>query len=163
MKMKIELEEAKQKALQFMKKGYHCGPAVLQVMWEAYDMKDENFLWAAIPFMGGISGENKATCGVLSGAAVALGLRHRHSLADKKQAKEARNKARFHAANLTKAFTEKFGHVTCQQLLGIDFSVPGAYLQFRNSGIAESKCFQYVYFAIEALFQFENKQDADTI
>jgi len=45
-------------------------------------------------------------------------------------------------------------NVNCQDLLSIDFSVPGAYLKFRSSGIAEKKCYQYVYFLIEKLYGF---------
>jgi len=126
-------------------------------MWEAYDMKDENYLWAGIPFMGGISGENLATCGAVSGMAISLGLRHRCSLRNKEAAKAARNKSRSLSGKLVKEFAEKFGHLTCQELLGIDFSKPDAYMEFRNSGIAEHKCYQYVYFIIEKLYEFENE------
>jgi len=128
-------------------------------MWEAYDMKDENLLWAGIPFMGGISGENKATCGAVSGAAITLGLVHRTPLADKAKAKQARNRSREHATRLVKSFGDTFGHVNCQDLLGIDFSIPGAYQEFRSSGIAEQKCYQYVHFIIETLYAFENETD----
>lgn len=124
-------------------------------MWEAYDMKDENLLWAAIPFMGGISGLNKATCGAVSGSAVTIGLRHRTSLKDRAKAKEARNRARMQSALLVREFNETFGDVNCQALLEIDFSVPGNYKAFRDSGIAESKCYQYVYFVIEKLYDLE--------
>ena len=156
MELKLNLEDAKRMALEYMKKGYHCGPAVLQVMWEAYDMRDENYLWAGIHFMGGVSGDNRGTCGAVSGAAVCLGLRHRCSFEDKAKAKAARNESRVQAGKLIKAFGDKFGHVACQELLEIDFSVPGAYQQFRSSGIAEKKCYQYVYFLIEKLYALEN-------
>lgn len=119
-------------------------------------MKDENLLWAGIPLMGGISGENAATCGAVSGSAVALGLRHRTPLIDKEKAKAARNRARYQSSSLVKAFTKKFGHVNCKDLLGIDFSVPGNYKKFRDSGIAEKKCYQYVCFIIDTLYSFEN-------
>ena len=155
MELKLQLEDAKENAIKYMNKGYHCGPAVLQVMWEAYDMQDESYLWAGIPFMGGISGENKATCGAVSAAALAIGLHHRCSLEDKKEAKEARNKIRDLSKNLVKEFREKFGHVTCQELLGIDFLKPGAYLKFRASGVAEKKCIPYVNFLIEKLYAIE--------
>jgi len=107
--------------------------------------------------MGGISGENLATCGAVSGSAVSLGLRHRCSLENKEMAKAARNTARNLAGKLVKEFTGKFGHVTCKELLGIDFSKPGAYQEFRSSGVAEHKCYQYVYFIIEKLYEFENE------
>ena len=127
-------------------------------MWEAYDdMDNEDFLWAGIPFMGGISGENKATCGAVSGAAVAIGLRHRCSLQNKEQAKAARNRARDFAGRLAKEFVQKYGHITCQELLKIDFSVPGAYQEFRNAGIAENKCYRYIDFIIEKLYAFEDE------
>lgn len=120
-------------------------------------MKDENYLWAAIPFMGGISGENKATCGAVSAAAVTLGLCHRTPLSDNEKAKTARNMARSQSGQLVKEFIDTFGHVNCQDLLAIDFSVPGAYQNFRNSGIAEKKCYQYVHFIIEKLYAFANE------
>ena len=126
-------------------------------MWEAYDMKDENYLWSCIHFMGGIAGENRGTCGALSGAGVCLGLHFRCSFEDKAKAKAARNQSRVHAGKLVKEFTEKFGHVACQELLEIDFSVPGAYQKFRSSGIAEKKCFQYVIFLVEKLYEVENE------
>ncbi len=107
--------------------------------------------------MGGISGENKATCGAVAGSAVVLGLRHRTSLSDKEKAKSARNKARFQSTQLVKEFMEKYGHVNCFDLLDIDFSVPGNYKKFRDSGIAEEKCYQYVNYIIEKLYSFEKK------
>ena len=128
-------------------------------MWEAYDLKDESYLWAGIPFMGGISGENLSTCGAISGFAVSLAFRHQTSLApeNKKNAKAARTLIRNQSSKVVKEFTEKYGHVTCQELLGIDFSKMGAYLKFRASGMAEKKCYQYVYFLIEKLYELENE------
>jgi C_GCAxxG_C_C family probable redox protein len=128
-------------------------------MWEAYDMKDENLLWAGIPFMGGISGQNLATCGAVSGMALSLGLRHRCSLGqeNKENAKTARTLIRNQSGQIAREFIDKFGHVTCQELLGIDFSKPRAYQEFRGAGIAENKCYQYVYFLIEKMYEFEDK------
>ncbi|MBU4053530.1 MAG: C-GCAxxG-C-C family protein [Proteobacteria bacterium] len=127
-------------------------------------MQDDNFLWSGIHFMGGISGDNRGTCGAISGAAICQGLRHRCSLApeNKDQAKVARNKSRAQAGALIKEFGEKFGHVACQELLQIDFSVPGAYQEFRSSGIAEKKCYQYVYFLIDKLYAFENEEKSSS-
>lgn len=159
--MKLTLDEARQKAKFYMEKGYHCGPAVLQVMWEAYGLEDENFLWASIPFLGGVSGNNKATCGAVSGAGIAVGLRHRTGFDNNDKAKTARNRIRKDAADMASEFSSKFGHLTCKDLLDIDFSVPGNYKKFKESGIGESKCFQYVYFVIEKLFAMEENRAAE--
>lgn len=125
-------------------------------MWEAYDMKNEDYLWSGIHFMGGVAGDHRATCGALSGAAVCLGLRAICSFEDKAKAKASRNQSRVHAGKLVKDFGEKFGHVACKELLGIDLDVPGAYQKFRNSDIPEKKCYQYVYYLVEELFELEN-------
>ncbi len=127
-------------------------------MWEAYDLGNEDFLWAGIPFMAGISGEQQAPCGAISAAAVSLGLRHRCSSADKQEVKQARNAVRHYAAKLVRDFTKQFGDITCRGLLGLDFSNPGEYQKFRESGVWEEKCEKYVGYVIEKLYEFENEK-----
>jgi hypothetical protein len=130
-------------------------------MWEAYDLGNEDFLWAGIPFMGGISGEQQAPCGAVSASTVSLGLRHRCSLADNEKAEQARNTARHYSGKLVRHFTKQFGDITCHGLLGLDFSKPGEYQRFRESGVAKEKCEKYVQYVIEKLFEFEDEKSAD--
>jgi hypothetical protein len=130
-------------------------------MWEAYDLGNEDFLWAGIPFMGGISGQQQAPCGAVSASAVSLGLRHRCSLADKEKAKQARNAARYYAGKLVRDFTKQFGDITCRGLLGLDFSKPGEYQKFLESGASKDTCDKYVQYTIEKLYQFEEEKDTD--
>ncbi len=151
----IPLSEAKARALEYMHKGFHCGPAVMQVMWQAYGMQNEDFLWAGIPFLSGISGQQQAPCGAVSAAAVALGLRHRCSLDDKRAAKQARESIRRSASHMVQAFQRKFGEITCRGLLNIDFSKEGEYKRFRESGVWKEKCEHYVQFVIEQLYDLE--------
>ncbi len=129
-------------------------------MWEAYDLGNEDFLWAGIPFMGGIGGEQQAPCGAVSASAVSLGLRHRCSLADKEKVKQARNAARQDAGKLVRDFTKQFGDITCRGLLGIDFSKPGEYQKFLESGVGKDKCEKYVQYVIEKLYEFEDEKSA---
>jgi C_GCAxxG_C_C family probable redox protein len=155
----ISLDEAKTLALDYMRQGYHCGPAVMQVMWQAYGMENEDFLWAGIPFMSGISGQQQAPCGAVSAAAVALGLRHRCALTDKRAAKQAREAVRRAASHMVQAFTQTFGDITCRGLLSIDFSKAGEYKRFRESGIWKEKCERYVQYVIEQLYALEAGAD----
>lgn len=127
-------------------------------MWEAYGMENEDFLWAGIPFLSGISGQQKAPCGAVSAAAVSLGLRHRSSLADKPAAKQARNTIRRLSGRLVGDFDRHFGDITCAGLLGIDFSKEGEYKRFRDSGIWKEKCQKYVTYIIEKLYAFEEEK-----
>ncbi len=129
-------------------------------MWEAYDMKNEDFLWAAVPLMGGISGQQAGPCGALSSGTVFLGLKHRCSIADEEKAKEARGKSRAEANELVKRFADTFDAISCDKLVGVDFSVPEEAKQFRDSGGFEKKCDKYVAFVVEQLYDFEEQKAA---
>ena len=132
-------------------------------MWESYGLSNEDFLWAGTAFTGGIGGEQKAPCGALSTATICLGLRHRSYALDKQQVKQARYTARQNAAVLVKAFTKKFGSIACLDLVGIDFSEPGGYQKFQESGIAGEKCDRYVKFVIEKLYEMDASMKAAKI
>jgi len=111
--------------------------------------------------MGGISGEQQAPCGAVSASAVSLGLRHRCSLADKEKVKQARNTVRHYSSKLVRDFTKQFGDITCRGLLGIDFSKPGEYQKFLESGVWKDTCDKYIQYIIEKLYQFEDEKSAD--
>jgi C_GCAxxG_C_C family probable redox protein len=126
-------------------------------MWEACDLKNEDFLWAGIPFLGGIAGQQQAPCGVVSSSAVFLGLRHRCSLQDKEQAKPARTKVRALAQELVKEFEQKFGTIICRDLIGFNTSDPEESKKFRESNIWREKCNKALEFAIDKLYEFEDR------
>jgi hypothetical protein len=127
-------------------------------MWEAYDLGNEDFLWAGAPFLGGIGGYQNAPCGVVSASAVCLGLRHRCALSDKGRARQARHTVRTFAAQIVVEFNRHFGAVTCRALIGMDFSKPGEYQKFLESGIWKDKCEKYVEFMIKKLYELENSR-----
>jgi len=85
--------------------------------------------------MGGISGQQETPCGAVSASAVCLGLRHRCPLSDKGKAGQSRALIRHNANRLVREFKKAFGNITCAKLVGIDFSEPGAYQAFHESGI----------------------------
>jgi hypothetical protein len=124
-------------------------------MWEAYGLENEDFLWTGIPFLGGIGGFQEAPCGVVSAAAVCLGLRHRKPLGDKEAARQARHAIRMFAAKIVADFKRQFGDITCSGLIGMDFSKPGEYQRFLEAGIWKDKCEKYVAFMIEKLYELE--------
>jgi len=128
-------------------------------MWETYGLKNEDFLWAGTVFLGGIAGQQQATCGAVSASALALGLRHRRSLADKDKAEQARKAANEAAAELVKSFIQRFGAVTCIGLTGIDFADEKSVKQARESGLFENKCQKFVQFIIEKLYELEDKRN----
>ncbi len=128
-------------------------------MWEVHGFGNTDFLWAGIVFTGGIGGQQRAPCGALSAGAIVLGLCHRCPPEEKQKAKQARADAREEAAELAKSFMEKFGAISCLDLVGIDFSKPGGYQEFQDSGVWQSKCDQYVSFVIEKLYELEERRN----
>ena len=126
-------------------------------MWETYKLENEDFLWSGITFSGGIGGQQQAPCGAVSASAVCLGLRHRCDFNEKQQATQARQAARRDASELVRGFIEKFGTIICRDLVGLDFSKPEEYHQFRESGIWREKCDKYVQFAIEKLYELDER------
>ena len=126
-------------------------------MWEAYELGNEDLLWAGTAFNGGIAGQQQAPCGAVSGSAVCLGLRYRCPLTEKQKAEQARLAAREDASELVRSFTDKFGSIICRDLLGFDFSDTEATRRFRESGIWKEKCDNYVQFVVEKLYELSEK------
>jgi hypothetical protein len=92
---------------------------------------------------------------VVSASAVCIGLRQRCPLSDKERAKQARHAVRTFSAKIVTEFNQHFGDITCQRLLGMDFSKPGVYQKFLESGVWKDKCVKYVEFMIEKLYELE--------
>ena len=127
-------------------------------MWETAELGGEELPWAATVFNGGIAGQQQAPCGAMSASAVFLGLRHRCPLEDKEKAEQARESARKEAGELAKDFIDKFGTLTCRELIGLDFSQPEQYSRFKETRMWEEKCDHYVQFVIERLYELEGKR-----
>jgi len=82
-------------------------------------------------------------------------LRHRCPLDDKERANQARHAVRAFFAKIVTEFNAQFGDITCQGLIGMDFSKPGEYRKFLDSGIWKDKCEKYVEFMVGKLYGLE--------
>lgn len=118
-------------------------------------MGTEDILWAGIPFIGGIGGRQDAPCGAVTAGALSIGILNRAPISDKQKSKIARHRARLEAVGMVGGFAEKFGNITCKDLVGFDFSKPGEYPKFIESGVWKEKCIYYVQFVVEKVFDFE--------
>ena len=121
-------------------------------------MENEDLLWSGVNFMGGIAGQQAAPCGAVSAAALVLGLKYRRPLADEKKAEDARKQSRAEAHEFVKRFTQDFGAIGCYDLTGVDFSNRKEAKRFRRSGMSKEKCDAYVRYAIDLLYEFEQKK-----
>jgi C_GCAxxG_C_C family probable redox protein len=128
-------------------------------MWEAYGMKNKDFLWAGTVFMGGIAGQQDGPCGAVSGGALVLGLKNSLAKKGKDEAKKAREDAYKDAEEFVKSFRDRFGSITCFGLLGVDFNDEAAMKKAKEEGIFDGKCTEHVKFAIEKLYEIEEKHN----
>jgi glutaredoxin len=95
----------------------------------------------------------------LSAAVVCLGLLHRAPLADKKRTKQARQRARQDADALVRGFKADFGNISCHELVGFDFSQPGGYQRFQESGRWNDTCNRFVQFVVERFYGFDERRE----
>jgi C_GCAxxG_C_C family probable redox protein len=102
--------------------GFNCSQAVFSVFAVEMGIQFETAVKIACAFGGGMRLGN--TCGAVTGALMAIGLKYGKSKVDENDAREK-------TYALTKQFQEKFstakGSVMCRDLLGYDLSTKEGY------------------------------------
>lgn len=123
----------------------NCGQAVL--LFALLRMgEDPDLIMEARYLGGGIAGMGEI-CGVLNGAALALGMRDlmltEGGVAEPPSAAEA-------LKGIVRDFNQEFGACRCRDLTGYDLSNPESMAAFKSSEI-RSRCADYVRWACERL------------
>lgn len=99
--------------------GYNCCETVLLSFSEMLDVDCEVIPNIATPFGGGIC-DRKHMCGALSGAVMAIGLKHgRNDPKGDRDSSSARTK------RLVGKFVQKYGSANCRDILDYDPEDPG--------------------------------------
>jgi len=123
---------------------YGCAEVTLIVLQEQLGLPETGDSSPAMALNGGIA-YSGATCGAITGAALAAGRLAGRSLPDHA---EAKREARALVEGLLAAFARQFGSVNCRELTGYDFRNPGAHDDFIQSGIWRPACLLLIEFAI---------------
>ncbi len=104
-------------AVHYFKEGFNCSQAVLAAFTPSSELETSTALKLASNFGGGMNeGE---TCGAVTGALMAIGLKYGRYKADDIQAKE---KAAGIAREFKKRFVAKHGSLQCKKLLKYDIT-----------------------------------------
>jgi C_GCAxxG_C_C family probable redox protein len=134
------LSKAKEADNQF-EKGYSCAPSVLSAYSEQFGLEKELALKIACGFGGGI-GHTGRTCGAVTGAVMAIGLKHGQADANDEESRQETHK-------LVKEFIDEFtalhGSIECRELIGYDLSNPAELEAARTDGAREKKCRGFVH------------------
>jgi C_GCAxxG_C_C family probable redox protein len=133
-------------AVSLFKKGYNCSQSVFCTLGVGSGLNDMMALKIGAGFGGGI-GHLGETCGAVTGAIMAIGLKHGLSIPDRPSA--SNSKVYDLVNKFVNAFKERNKSIECSKLLGCDISDPNQYLAAREKGLFLSICPKYVSDAIE--------------
>lgn len=135
---------ARDRALELFKSDWLCAEAVLTAVAEAYGVSSPLVPRMATPFCAGL-GRSGGPCGALSGALLALGVLRGRDEPDRAAWLTVQSQAQ----NLTHRFTQRFGALTCPDLLGVDLNTPEGQKAFAGQEMKQKKCREYVLGAVE--------------
>jgi len=127
--------------------GYNCAQAVLYAYSKELGLDTNVALQMACGFGGGI-GHRQEMCGALSGAILAIGLKHgRGENQEKALVEETYRRVR----ELIDRFEAKHKSHTCSELIGCNFNTPEGQRQFKERDIRNTVCVECVRTAVQVL------------
>ncbi len=116
--------------------GFNCAQAVFSTFCEELGLEKETGLKISSSFGGGMAHLNE-TCGAVTGALMAIGLKYGRTKAEDIEAKDKNNAV----VNLfAKRFKEKFGSLRCTDLIGYDLSEPEELKAARDENRFRTHC-----------------------
>jgi C_GCAxxG_C_C family probable redox protein len=132
---------------------FNCAQSVIATCGPDLGLDRESALRVAGGFGGGM-GRLGEVCGAVSGAFMAIGLKHGKSHPEDD---ESETKAKAYA--LVCEFADRFrachGSILCRELLGCDISTPAGQAEAREQGLFGDLCPRLVRDAVEILEQME--------
>jgi C_GCAxxG_C_C family probable redox protein len=134
-----------EKAVDFFNRGLNCSQSVLMAYGPLLGLDEETCKRIASPFGGGI-GHMQEICGAVSGAIMALGLKHGAG----SESREVRDRINDMAQDLVRKFQSRNNSVMCRDLLGFDITTKSGLEEARKRGVF-SGCEAYVKLAAEIL------------
>ena len=127
--------------------GFSCSQAVLTVFSREMGVPEELSNRIACAFGGGCA-RRSLTCGAVSGAFMAIGLKHGKTDAADHRAREA-TYAMVNA--FCRRFEEMNGTINCGELLGCDLATEAGQAMFKEKDFFNGKCKKYVKDACDIL------------
>ena len=124
----------------------HCSQIVLMEWAEALGYDREEAARMAAPFGAGMFRGD--TCGAVTGAMIAIGMKFGHSQPGDVEGDELMKEK---VAEFNRRFIEEKGTTICRDLLGFDFSISGDFEKAAMSGAIHTTCPKLVLEALNIL------------
>ena len=142
-----ELNSKGDAAVALMDAGGNCAQAVLAPFCEELGLDGKRALRIAPGFGAGFGG-NQEICGAVTGAVMAIGLKHGQERPGDQEAKE---KAYALTRELMARFRAEFGSCFCRDLLGVDLLTEEGQRRYREEGLGKRICRPCVSGAVRIL------------
>jgi len=149
--MKREASQFAGKAADYFSRDYNCAQSVLLAMQEYYGIRRNRLIPRIATAFGGGIGRRGSLCGALTGATMAIGLKHgtdKTVLIEKDKAYEI-------ALKFYDQFAKECGSPFCRELIGYDLTNPEELEKMRKSKVRDEKCCGFVKKAVEILIGLE--------
>jgi len=137
-----------EQAVSCFKQGYMCSQAVFSTYAPGLGLNRETALKVSGAFGGGV-GRTGEVCGAVSGALMALGLKH----ASTSSSEEEKQKIYTVARKFMSRFKDRNGTITCRELLKCDISTPEGLKYAREQKIIATLCPNFIRDAAEIIEQ----------
>jgi C_GCAxxG_C_C family probable redox protein len=134
-----------EQAVSLFKQGFNCSQAVLTAYCEKLGLGRSDALKIACGFGGGM--HVNGTCGAVTGAIMAIGLKYGTSIPDK----NTRTQTYKLVAEFAKEFNANNGSINCTELLGCDLSTSEGMKTAQEKKLFSTVCPKMVQSATEIL------------
>ena len=150
--MSRQTSQYTEKAVSYFKQqGYNCAQSVLLTMQEYYGIRRNKIIPKIATAFGGGIGKGGSLCGALTGAIMAIGLKHGTNT----PILEEKEKAYKLAQRFYGQFVKECGSPFCRELTGYDLTDPEELKKLRKSNVRDEKCSHFVKKAVEILIDLE--------
>ncbi len=138
--------ERPDKAIKYFRSKFNCSQSVFTVFGTGYGLSEDACLKTACAFGAGM-GRQQLTCGAVTGALMAIGLKYGKAVGDPEENKQRTYEK---TREFFTEFKKKHGTVSCRELLkGLDINDPDDYRKITDQGLFDTLCEGYVRDAVK--------------
>ena len=137
-------------AINCFREGFSCSQAILSSFSESLGLERMTALKIAQSFGGGMA-QMGETCGAVTGAFMAIGLKHGRIRADDEKAREKTYEL---VRDFVRRFRAEHGSIVCKELLGYDLSKEEEMREAQEKKLFDDFCPKLVQTAAEILEEF---------
>jgi C_GCAxxG_C_C family probable redox protein len=146
------------KALKYFRNKFNCSQAVFTVFGTENGLSENHCLKIGCAFGAGM-GRQQLTCGAVTGALMALGLKYGKAISNPEENKQQTYEI---TREFFKEFKAKHGTTSCRELLrGLDINDPDDHQQIVDQGLFETLCEKYVTDSVRIVEELSLKNYGD--